>query len=625
MEEVAVRPKAGELNFETIAKVNKEIAFDKLLLRDIPYRAFGFGPANCKTDFILSDYEVTDSDEHYLTLNSIKLWNELNPNQNFERNKPDQVDEFTKAIVAEAINLLSVLKAIASPLQEKEELLELFNLTGNSNLEHDTDLLKNISDQINENLIVDVPNYRRVQLKYESLNFEEASYQAVRWTIPIDQIARYYQLHRILAYVYAENEYCALIYLATERVVYDYLQVSGKLIYDQTQVVPKEIHEYANTLKDYLILHGHYAAFPDLQEAHLNVLSAAAKNIIRKVAPKLNQIMYFNKAGLNFLHIETFIKQFSDSLQPVALDMLNCIEVLKHDELFDEIEAVVREIKAQKPELANIGILPLGGYMGSSSYMMKEFKTHFKQLNITPLNFSSPESFKKIDHILIMDDNINTGRQALNIIAKMIDADPTKYKAAGLFQEKIHSENGEGERISNIDIKAHFEKTPLTFVFITGHEQSAKDLKRFLHEYLDLTQRIEVRIKHQLTDNDRPFSGLAGTTDFIDSVSSETAFNNSVFRRVKENFKHSPTKIKELKNFLELVGAGVIRDRGIIKAHKEQASHHSLGYCNRESLVVFRGSVPTMTVTALWCSGEYFDEENHLKTWKALIERPSEK
>jgi hypothetical protein len=71
-----------------------------------------------------------------------------------------------------------------------------------------------------------------------------------------------------------------------------------------------------------------------------------------------------------------------------------------------------------------------------------------------------------------------------------------------------------------------------------------------------------------------------------------------------------------MSNILKDVGATLVKNKNIVKQHKQKAMDNSLGYRNRENLVVFANSVPTMTYTALWCEGKY-----NKKVWHPLIPR----
>ncbi len=323
--------------------------------------------------------------------------------------------------------------------------------------------------------------------------------------------------------------------------------------------------------------------------------------------------MYFDSKKLTYLDVEKFLNQFPKNLQLSALNLINNIKILPNDELVSEIKAIVEEINSKNSNNVKIGILPLGSYMSSSSYMMKSYRNFLDHYDISQLSFSDEEQFLSTNYIIFVDDNINTGRQALNIIAKMFKINKSDLQNDKLYLEEIHVNNGEGEKIISNNIINHIKKTPLKFIFITGYETSAKDLKGYLTKYCELSENnLEVRIKYVLCENDKFFSGGSLTNDSNKS-------KNNIFREIKNNFKQGTTETVDLKNFLESIGAEVVKNRSICKKYEQDSKNHCLGYCNRESLVIFSGSVPTMTITALWCDGKY---ENGTKEWKAIIPRP---
>ncbi len=613
-DEKSVKHKTGELPMFNIIREDLEVDFTEIENRYIPFRAFGFGPANAKTDNDLSrDAEFGGIEQNHLQLDSVRFWDKLNPNRRFRPGQESLVDTFTEQIAKEAFNILKTLKLIsARKTHEISNLMKDFDID-NMDSEDKLDKQKDrIIETIKNKLIIDIPDYRRVQLKYETLNFEEASYQTIRWTIPIDQIARYYQLHRILAYIYTEHKYCPLIYLASERVVYSFL-ISTKLVFDQTQVIPREIFNTAGEIKKYLVENSKfYEQFDDILPLNEDLVTVSAKRKINDVMHNLNRLIYFDSKRITYLDVEKFLKQFDKKLQLPALNLISNIKVIPNDELVSEIRSIINKINPTD-EKSIIGILPLGSYMSSSSNMMKSYRSFLDSHNIVQLTFTSKEQFTNMKNIILVDDNINTGRQALNIIAKMLCVPLEKLRNSNLILEDIHKTNGEGEQFTDPEIISHLKQIPLKFVFISGYEKSEESLKQYLVQYCGLNENnIEIIIKHKLTENDRFFSG--------GSVKEEDEKKPlSVFREIKDNFKENPSKITDLKLFLEKVGKEVVQERSIIKIYNQDPLAHCLGYCNRESLVVFPSSVPTMTITALWCSGLY---ENGAKTWKALIPRP---
>lgn len=623
IEQILKKPEIGELNFELYLQKLEEINFTSIEKREIPYRSFAFGPANAKTDNDISrDAEYGGIEENHLVLDSIRFWNKLNPNKKFKQEHESQIGQFTDKIVNEAIEIILKIRSIETRKSGAvSNLMKIFDLEKKlpEDIEKQIVAINAFKDNyfvtLKEAIIIDVPDYRRVQLKYDSLNFEEASYQTVRWTIPIDQIARYYQLHRILAYLYTDLKYCAILHLATERVVYNYLN-SSRMVYDQTQVIPKEIFLAATEIKTYLADNSDfYKDFEDLLPLNEKLLTVSAKGKINNVMHNLNKHLYFDSKKLTYLDVEKFLKQFEMKLQLPALNMISNIELIGDGILSHEIKKVINLLNPDEDKNFVIGILPLGSYMSSSSHMMKNYQQFFDNHNIKDLSINNAEDFLNVKHILLIDDNINTGRQALNIIAKMLNIDKEEMKNDGLLLGDIHHSNGEGEKITNPQVIDHLIKTPLTFIFITGHEDSEVALKEYLKKYCKLpVENINVIIQNKLKDNDKFFSGGSLNPD-------EESKPPNLFRKVKDSFKQSPNDMADLKNFLEKIGKEVVKNRSIYKTYKQPVEEHCLGYCNRESLVIFPGSVPTMTITALWCSG-YYDNG---KEWKALIERPNKK
>jgi HD superfamily phosphohydrolase len=624
IETIMQKPKIGELDLSIPVSKMQEINFTSIENREIPYRSFAFGPANAKTDDDISrDSEFGGIEENHLVLDSIRFWNKLNPNSKFKSENPSEVEKFTEMIANEALEILIKINIIdARKSGAVSNLMKLFELNNKKLDDKEKSKITqqgfkdNHFSELKKSIIIDVPDYRRVQLKYDSLNFEEASYQTVRWTIPIDQIARYYQLHRILAYVYSDLKFCALFHLATERVIYNYLGTT-KMVFDQSQVIPKNVFKEANEIKSYLAENSDfYKDYEDLLPLNEQLLTVSAKSKINDVIHKLNKHIYFDAKKLTYLDVEQFLKQFDTRLQLPALNMISNIELVGDGTLSGELTKVISQINPDMDENIEIGILPLGNYMSSSSHIMKKYQKFLSDNKIRHLTLGDADSFGKVKHILIIDDNINTGRQALNIMAKMLGIDTSKIMEDGIYLKDIHEQNGEASKVNEDEIIKRIKTTPLTFIFITGHEESELNLKKYLTNYCDISEgNINIIIQNKLKDNDKFFSG--------GSLSAEEENKPlTLFRKVKDNFKQSPNDIADLKKFLERVGKGVVRSRSIVAVHHQPVEEHCLGYCNRESLVIFPNSVPTMTITALWCSGSY-DED--LKQWKALIERPSNK
>ena len=302
---------------------------------------------------------------------------------------------------------------------------------------------------------------------------------------------------------------------------------SAKMVYDQSQVIPKDVFKASTEIKKYLAEHSDfYNEYEDLLPLNEKLLTVSAKGKINNVMHNLNKHLYFDSKKLTYLDVEKFLNQFDTKLQLPALNMISNIELIGDGILSEEIKKVIKDVNPSDDESFEIGILPLGSYMSSSSHMMKNYQHFFEHHNIKHLLLTDVEGFIKVKHILLIDDNINTGRQALNIIAKMLNINLEKLKEQDLYLEDIHDHNGEAVKITDAKIIEHLKKTPLTFIFITGHEDSDSALKGYLTEYCEIPQEnINVIIQHKLKDNDKFFSG--GSLSVEEELKTAYAFQKS--------------------------------------------------------------------------------------------------
>jgi hypothetical protein len=592
-----------------------QVDFTDIENRQLPYRAYGFGPANAKTDHdyrrIVEEAEFTGLDSVH-KLDSIGFWEKLNPKRKFHSEEESLVEDFMHRIITESIKLLKALQEVTShKRQNKEPVKRILKIFKQSKEESPDDFSKRISNELISRIIIDVPDYRRVQLKYGSLYFEEASYQTVRWTIPIDQIARYYQLHRILAYVYTDYEICPLLMLACERVVYNYFE-GRTLVFDQKQAISNTTFEAAYQIKDFLqentVL---YKAYRGISTLNSRLLTVSAKEKINSVVKKLDKVNFESKSP-TYLDVENFLRQFDEEIQVPALNLLTAIKVLPNDELTPELEKIISSIRQANPQ-SSIGIIPLGSHFSSAGHMMKSYKNFIHSNNIRTDFLNNEETALQQDHLLLFDDNINSGIQALNIIAKLLKRPTEKMKAENLFMDKL-SMDGEAYRIESDRIIAHLKKIRWSFVFITGHESSKDKLIEYLNEYCDLKDTtIEVHIKYILSDRDKIFSG---------AKRKESEYNSkNIFQFAKSNLSVAPSDLQALQVFLDKIGTQLVKERSICRQYLRDEIDHSLGYYNRESVVIFSNSIPTMTVTALWCSGK-IQKDGVTEDWIPIIPRP---
>jgi HD superfamily phosphohydrolase len=579
-----IEEKIADELFPRPKKIQENIKFSDIIERKIPDRAFGFGPSNSKTDnAVKNEKGELLSDNELNKIHSIALWKSLMKTKN--------VNSLRKKILKEAENI--------SKLLETETTFK--NLIINNNED------KQI---IEETLVFDIPNWERVKLNPQTLYFKDAGFNTINWTIPVDKIHTYYQLHRILAYVYVNYRFCPLIYLATERVLYKHNEKDSGLsnfVFDQTQSVSGGVHKNAEKIKQALSKNGHYNTYEDLIPLDESLQTSFAIEKIESVVKLLGRIECRKHRNVSKLDIEKFLKQFDTKIQLPMLHLISNIQVLSPE---DELPAVIKQIRAKIGNDEKVGVLPLGDFMNSSSNLLKNIKDTLEENNIISFNVNST-AIQKLNYILVIDDNINTGIQCLNIMMRYLGYNKTNIsdtqKQTELWMD-LENKRGDVQEGINSDFSEKLRKKKFEFIFIVGHETSENELKNYLNKYCKLNKDFNITIIHTIKDSDKLLSGAYGGYS-----------EKSKFGEIKKNFDDVVKDREQLQTMLDKlkeVGTALVKQKNIVKKHKQKAVENSLGYRNRENLVVFTNSVPTMTYTALWCEGKYNNKE-----WYPLIPR----
>jgi HD superfamily phosphohydrolase len=580
---------AGDL-FPRPTKIQENVKFSDIIERKIPDRAFGFGPANSKTDSpVKNENGELLSDNELDKIHSISLWKSL-----MGHKKKKEVDSLKKSILKEAKNISEQLKE---------------NPTYNEFIIND-DRDEKI---IEETLVFDIPNWERVRLNPQTLYFKGTGFNTINWTIPVDKIHKYYQLHRILAYVYVNYKFCPLIFLATERVLckHEIKQDDTKLtnfVFDQTQSVSGSVYENAEKIKQELNKNNYYNGYEDLTPLDESLQTSFAIEKIESVVKLLGRIECRKHRNISKLDVERFLKQFDTTIQLPMLHLIGNIQVLSPE---DQLPKAIKEIREKIGNDKKVGVLPLGDFMNSSSNLLKNLKDIFEKNTIASINVNSTK-INDLDTILVIDDNINTGIQCLNIMMRYLGYDKTKISDEKKQQElwiDLESKNGDLQEGISENFSKELKKKKFEFLFIVGHETSENELKQYLKEFCELKVKdFNITIINTLKNNDKILSGSYGGYS-----------EKSIFGDIKKNFDdvvRDREQIQKMLNKLEEVGTALVKGKTIVRQHKQKAKDNSLGYRNRENLVVFANSIPTMTYTALWCEGKY-----NKKEWYPLIPR----
>ncbi|OAV70513.1 hypothetical protein Barb4_01311 [Bacteroidales bacterium Barb4] len=575
----------GEL-FPRPKKIQENIKFSDIIERKIPDRAFGFGPANSKTDTAVKNEKGEFLSENELNkIHSIALWKSLMGNKNVKN-----IDSLRKNILKEAESISQCIR---------------------KNLNFTDFIIKNEDDKkiITETLVFDIPDWERVRLNPQTLYFKDAGFNTINWTIPVDKIHTYYQLHRILAYVYVNYRFCPLIYLATEIVLYKHKDKEDSnltnFVFDQTQAVSGSVYEKAEKIKQELNKKGYYKDYKDLTPLDESLTNSFAIEKIESIVKLLGRIECRKNRNISKLDVERFLKQFDATIQLPMLHLISNIKVLSPE---DVLPSIIKNIKDEKIN-GKIGVLPLGDFMNSSSNLLKNLKDTLESSKIVSFNVNS-EIIKDLEYILIIDDNVNTGIQCLNIMMRYLGYDKTilgEKEQEELWMD-LESKRGDIQEKIHEDFSKELRKKKFEFIFIIGHETSEEQLKSYLKEHCKLKPgNFNITIIHTLKENDKILSSEYG------------GYSESIFGNIKKNFDDvvkDREQIQKMLDKLKTVGTSLVKNKTIVKQYKQKAEGNSLGYKNRENLVVFANSIPKMTYTALWCEGKY-----NKKDWYPLIPR----
>lgn len=427
----------------------------------------------------------------------------------------------------------------------------------------------------NPDLLLDLPRIATLQQGHETIYVQHPSRLPLRWTMPIDQIVDYYHNHRALGYVFTEKSFCACVLVAAEKAAWDRFQV----LYVQEAAINSRVVERAHELKARLHEKGFYSEARPLQPVSDFLNRVYSQTLVSKVAKKLGRYEPRTRCLVTPASVTTYIGQFPPDLQEAALEWIQFIEWIDPGPgVSDAISRILAD--SLYMELRRIALCPLGATSDSANRIAYDLRDIHGEhpgriLTLLPLSEALARQF---DAYVFYDDNINTGLQAVNIIAAWLG----KELPGVLRLDEEHVLPLEKE------LRRELLTKPMGFAFAVGTQGADTKLVRLLTETLCVEgERVRCVIGHTLLRDKRVFSG---------SLS---------------DFQHKD-KLR-LKTFLEEVAYEILTGEG---RSAEKAAHQLMGYDNAEGMVVFPYNCPTMTVTALWIRGKY-----HGADWLPLIER----
>ena len=531
-ERVEVRPgqnTAPDDLFAQTFKTSQELGFDTIRSRQLLQRAFAFGVRNSLSDVLHGNLTP---EEEPLTL---KFFDWVRENMEAFRN--EVIEEF---------------KRICGLLKHP------------------------VPDDLLGNIVIDVPNHRRVQQGQESMYFDRPTMLPLRWTLPLDQIVQYYE-NRSLAYIFAPREICATVALAAERIVWGWKK-SG-LLYVQDEGISSAVVKDMARLRVELAKGGYYDKCLQLKPASAYLQCFAAQEQIDRVVNNLMRFQSWRGQKITAALIRSFVIQFPENLHESVLFLLEQINMVEPREIAAAVVAEFKEIKATGAEA--VGVVPVGNLTDSATHLLYELKNHpepdVRELG-PRISALQATTIQGSDRLLFFDDNTNSGLQVLNVFADWLGVE---------LPEGVNL----GEK--HVDVlptraQEKLRKMKMSFVFGVSPEGAEARIQELFQTHLNIpSDHIRVKVGRVLIKDKRL---LSGNTPAIE-----------IPKRV------------ELRKFLDKVGREIMEKEG---KTPESAELRALGEDRTEALVVFPYNTPTMTLTALWCRGNYSQGE-----WMPLIER----
>jgi hypothetical protein len=519
-----------------MSRTPARLAFKRFQVRRLPFRAFGFGWQNAIAEPLMDEPGGSSSSTDRLV--------------RFIENEPKM---FLHDIHANLGKILGLVEQRSSHSNEQSP-----------SRESDTQIL------------IDLPRISSIQQGHDSIHFERNSRLPLRWTMPIDRIVDYYHRNRALAYIFCPEERVPFVLLAVEKTVWDLF----KVIYVQDGCVNSRELKKAAALKERLHKASFYDDARELQPVSDYLNSLDAQGAVSRIARKLAQYEPRSKRHVTPASITTYVSQFPAELQDATLAWLETLEWIAPE---IHIRTALERTKDLQPirDAKRIGFSPLGAATDSASRLAYDLRDEIGELFPDERVQSQPlrEALSnRLDSYILYDDNINSGKQALNIVSSWLG----KQLPPDLSLDETHV-----TELSNDDKRELISK-PIVFVFSVETEGACEELRQRLVSLCGLKDALTfARAGKTLRKEERVFSG-----------------RNSAFRHAKR---------AALRDYLSEIARSIFDAEG---KDERKAQETSLGYAGAEAMIVFPYNCPTMTVSALWVSGKIKG-----KHWYPLVER----
>ncbi len=426
-------------------------------------------------------------------------------------------------------------------------------------------------------LLVDPPRLSTIQQGQDTIYIEYPPRLSLRWTMPIDRIEEYYHRNRALGFVFTETMNLPHVMLAAEMAAWE----TCKVLCVQDGLINRRVVDQAKDLRVQLMRKGFYDETAALRPISDYLAGVEAQSVVTDVAEKLAAYESRTKKRVSPASVTTFITQFPEDLQRVALAWLQHVQFVHPDiELCRLIPRILTE--RLETHIKTVGVSPLGATTDSAyhiAYDLRELLTDAIPKEIRAPQVPLTEALgMQLDYYLIFDDNTNSGLQALNIVASWLGKQ---------LPEELHL-NEDHVQALQPELAAEFLAKPVCFCFSVAPEGGAERLNQLLIEHLGFRQDL-VHCAAQVILPTR----------------------QKIFTGPDSPFQH--TDIIKLREFVVDAAKTIFQGEG---KSADIAEKRALGDGQAEAMIVFPYNCPTMTVPALWVTGKY-----GVIMWHPLVER----
>ena len=394
--------------------------------------------------------------------------------------------------------------------------------------------------------------------------------------MPIDRIEDYYLLNRALAYIFTEPSYLPYVLLAAEKTAWEL----SRVVCVQDGLINNQVIEQSNSYRQSLEESDFYYDTPALRPVSEYLNSVEAQLLINQIAETLSAYESRAKRRVSPASVTTFLGQFPSDLQRAALEWLKHIRLVFPDE--ELLRLLPNMIKEElSANCRNIGLSPLGATTDSASHIAYDLRGIHDllppELRLPQLPMTEALG-RRLDAYIIYDDNVNSGLQAVNIVAAWLGRKlPPKLSLKEEHVQKLQ-----------IDIQQELLRKPVIFVFSVATENATAKLKNLLIKNLGFDKSLIKCVSAiVLPKREKIFSGPDSPFEYIGRI--------------------------ELREYLKTIGTEMLISEGKKKAIAES---RCLGYNQAEAMVVFPYNCPTMSIPALWIKGNCKYGE-----WIPLVER----